>query len=193
MVIHPLADDSAIDRYTPPDPYRPELYTDAARVVREYGGEYWIVGVTVTTMFETAWALRGYQQMLMDLLVDQDLADRILEIPYRYHLAEAQKLVELGVGRPDIGIGLFEVRLLGETVAAGIHRPGGVALALHIGGGDLEPPDADADEAEEHRCGDEPEADSPRCAPRHGGGVVVVVPGLLVHGRCSLCHIMPAA
>ncbi len=103
MVIHPLADDSAIDRYTPPDPYRPELYTDSERVVREYGGEYWIVGVTVTTMFETAWALRGYQQMLMDLLVDQELADRILEIPYRYHLAAAQKLVELGVDMIWIG------------------------------------------------------------------------------------------
>ena len=103
MVIHPLADDSAIDRYTPPDPYRPELYADAERVVREYGGEYWIVGVTVTTMFETAWALRGYQQMLMDLLVDQELADRILEIPYRYHLAAAQKLVELGVDMIWIG------------------------------------------------------------------------------------------
>lgn len=103
MVIHPLADDSAIDRYTPPDPLRPELYTDAERVVREYGGEYWIVGVTVTTMFETAWALRGYEQMLIDLLVDQDLADRILEIPYRYHLAAAQKLVELGVDMIWIG------------------------------------------------------------------------------------------
>lgn len=97
MVIHPLADDDAIDRYTPPDPHRPELYTDAARVVQEYGGEYWIVGVTVTTMFETAWALRGYEQMLIDLLVDPDLADRILEIPYRYHLAAAEKLARLGV------------------------------------------------------------------------------------------------
>jgi uroporphyrinogen decarboxylase len=103
MVAHPLAADSAIDRYTPPDPYRPELYDDTARVLREYGDEYWIVGVTVTTIFETAWALRGYQQMLMDLVVDPDLADRILEIPYRYHLAAAEKLVELGVDMIWIG------------------------------------------------------------------------------------------
>ena len=45
--------------------------------MQEYGDEYWIVGVTVTTMFETAWALRGYQQMLIDLVVDPDLADRL--------------------------------------------------------------------------------------------------------------------
>jgi uroporphyrinogen decarboxylase len=103
MVVHPLADDDAIARYTPPDPHRPELYADAERVLREYSGEYWIVGVTVTTIFETAWALRGYEQMLMDLLVDPDLADSILEIPYRYHLAAAQKLVELGVDMIWVG------------------------------------------------------------------------------------------
>jgi len=103
MVAHPLADDDAIDRYVAPDPNRPELYSEAARVVRDFKDEYWIVGVTVTTMFETAWALRGYQQMLMDLVVDPDLADRILEIPYRYHLTAAQKLVELGVDMIWIG------------------------------------------------------------------------------------------
>jgi uroporphyrinogen decarboxylase len=103
MVRHPLADDSAIDAYTPPDPDRPELYADTSRVLAEYGDEYWIVGVTVTTIFETAWALRGYEQMLMDLLVDPDLADRILEIPYRYHLAAAEKLVQMGVDMIWIG------------------------------------------------------------------------------------------
>lgn len=103
MVTHPLADEHAIDRYVGPDPHRPELYHDAERVIRTYGDEYWIVGVTVTTMFETAWALRGYEQMLIDVAADPDLADRILEIPYRYHLAAAQKLVELGVDMIWIG------------------------------------------------------------------------------------------
>ena len=55
---HPLADDSAIDTYQPPNPTRPELYEEAERVIREYKDEYWIVGVTVTTFWETAWALR---------------------------------------------------------------------------------------------------------------------------------------
>lgn len=94
---HPLADDAAIASYQPPDPTRPELYTEAARVVQAYQSEYWIVGVTVTTIFETAWALRGLQQMLMDFVVDPDLADAVLEIPYQYHLAAARKLTELGV------------------------------------------------------------------------------------------------
>jgi len=94
---HPLADDDAIRTYQPPDPTRPHLYDDAAWTLREFKDDYWIVGVTVTTIFETAWALRGLEQMLTDFAVNPDLADAILEIPYRYHLTAAKKLVEMGV------------------------------------------------------------------------------------------------
>jgi len=51
----------------------------------------------VTTIFETAWALRGLEQLLTDLIEDPDLADAILEIPYRYHLAAAETLARMGV------------------------------------------------------------------------------------------------
>lgn len=94
---HPLADDDAIASYTPPDPTRPELYEEPARMIHAFRDEYWIVGVTVTTIFETAWALRGLERMLMDLAANPDIAEALLEIPYRYHLAAAKKLVELGV------------------------------------------------------------------------------------------------
>jgi len=97
MAVHPLANDSAIDRYRPPDPLRPELYHQTQHLLDTYGSEYWIVGVTVTTIFETAWALRGLAQLLMDFVADPDLAHRILDIPYQYHLAAARHLVEMGV------------------------------------------------------------------------------------------------
>lgn len=94
---HPLADDHAIDSYQPPDPNRPELYKEAEWVIQEFKDEFWIVGVTVTTIFETAWALRGYEKMLMDLALNPELAERILDIPYQYHLTAAKKLTQLGV------------------------------------------------------------------------------------------------
>ena len=97
IVEHPLAEDSAIDTYQPPNPNRPQLYLDSERVIREYKDEYWIVGVTVTTIWETAWALRGLERMLMDLVLNPDLANRILDIPCHYHLTAAKKLVEMGV------------------------------------------------------------------------------------------------
>ena len=100
---HPLADDGAIERYLPPDPGREELYREARWTVETFGGEYWIVGVTVTTMFECAWALRGLERLLMDFVVDPELADRILDIPFRYHLHAAKRLVELGVDMIWIG------------------------------------------------------------------------------------------
>jgi len=100
---NPLAEDTSIDRYQPPDPLRPDLYVDAARLIELYKGEYWITGVTVTTIFETAWGLRGYERLLTDLVTDPDLAERILEIPYRYHLTAAKKLVEMGVDMIWIG------------------------------------------------------------------------------------------
>jgi uroporphyrinogen decarboxylase len=103
IVGNPLADDSAIDSYKAPDPNRPELYTEAERVIKTYKDEYWIVGVTVTTMWETAWALRGYERMLMDLALNEELVERILEIPYRYHLTAAEKLTRMGVDMIWIG------------------------------------------------------------------------------------------
>jgi uroporphyrinogen decarboxylase len=97
MVDFPLAEDSAIDSYIPPDPTRPELYSDSKVTLKNFQDEYWIVGVTVTTIFETAWALRGLEQLLMDFVLDPDLANRILDIPHEYHLTAAKHLTELGV------------------------------------------------------------------------------------------------
>jgi uroporphyrinogen decarboxylase len=94
---HPLADDNAFSRYQPPNPNRSELYTDSEQVIRDFKADYWIVGVVVTTIFETAWALRGLEQIMLDMVMNPDLADELLDIPFRYHLTAAKKLVELGV------------------------------------------------------------------------------------------------
>lgn len=103
IVDHPLAEDDAISSYQPPDPTRPELYDASRQMIRDFKDEYWIVGVTVTTIFETAWALRGYEQLMLDMSLNPDLANAIMEIPYRYHLTAAKKLVELGVDMIWIG------------------------------------------------------------------------------------------
>lgn len=125
IVGHPLAQDSAIDTYQPPDPQRPQLYTDAERVIKEFKHEYWIVGVTVTTVWETAWALRGLEQMLMDLVLNRDLAERILDIPYRYHLAAAKKLVQMGVDMIWIGddVGTQQTMLIAPEQWRQIFKP----------------------------------------------------------------------
>jgi uroporphyrinogen-III decarboxylase len=100
---HPLASDEALESYRPPDPNRPQLYEDAARTLRAFQDEYWIVGVTVTTIFECAWALRGLERLMMDFAFNPEIAERILDIPYQYHLTAAKKLVQMGVDMIWVG------------------------------------------------------------------------------------------
>jgi len=94
---HPLAEDGKLEAYAAPDPQRPGLYTEAQGVIENYKHEYWIVGVTPTTIFETAWALRGYERLLMDMATDPARANLVLDLPYYYHLAVTQHLARLGV------------------------------------------------------------------------------------------------
>ncbi|MHC4865556.1 MAG: uroporphyrinogen decarboxylase family protein [Planctomycetota bacterium] len=125
MVKRPLAEDDAIEHYQPPDPNRPQLYADAEQAIAEFKDEYWIVGVTVTTIWETAWALRGYERMLMDLMTNPDLANRILDIPYQYHLTAAKKLVEMGVDMIWIGddVGTQKAMLIAPDLWRQVLKP----------------------------------------------------------------------
>lgn len=122
---HPLADDAAIEKYRAPDPHRPELYAEAARVIREFKNEYWIVGVTPTTIFESAWALRGYDRLMMDFLLHPDLADRVLDFTYQYHLAVTQQLVEMGVDMVWLGddVGAQQAMLISPATWRKFFKP----------------------------------------------------------------------
>jgi uroporphyrinogen decarboxylase len=131
IIDHPLAEDSAIDTYQPPDPTRPELYKEAEHVISKYKEDYWIVGVTVTTIWETAWALRGLEKMLMDLVISPDIANRILDIPFYYHLTAAKKLVQMGVDMIWIGddVGAQETMIISPSQWREIFKP---RMALFI-------------------------------------------------------------
>lgn len=103
VVGNPLAEDSAIDSYTPPDPARDELYEPGENLLRDFKDEYYIIGAVVTTIFESAWALRGLDRLLMDFALNPELAERILDIPYQYHLYAAKRLTEMGVDMIRLG------------------------------------------------------------------------------------------
>jgi uroporphyrinogen decarboxylase len=97
MIDHPLKNNEDISTYRPPDPNRNDLFRETEQVIRNFKSEYWIVGVTVTTLFEKAWALRGFEQTMLDMLKNPELVDALLDIPFGYHLTIAKKLVEMGV------------------------------------------------------------------------------------------------
>ncbi len=122
---HPLAEDEAIEAYKAPDPQRPELYEDVRRVIERFQDQYWIVGCAVCTIFETAWALRGLERALLDFVENPELLRRILEIPYRYHLTAAKRLVELGVDMVWLGddVGAQEHMLISPKHWRGFLKP----------------------------------------------------------------------
>ena len=93
----PLASANDIARYHVPDPNRPPLYANLARLIRDYQSEYYIIGRLHTTIFECAWALRGLEQLMFDMVDDPELAECVLDIPYQYHLAVARKMASMGV------------------------------------------------------------------------------------------------
>jgi len=94
---HPLEEDESIDSYIPPDPSDRERYKPSKKLIEEYGKEYAIMGVIVCTIFESARALRGLDKLMMDFITNEELANKILDIPFNYHLYAAKKLTSMGV------------------------------------------------------------------------------------------------
>jgi uroporphyrinogen-III decarboxylase len=86
-----------------PDPHLPELYTGVDGLLKRYKDEYWIVGVAVTTMYETAWALRGFEQMFIDFVENPEIVETIFDLTMSYHLTIAKNLVNKGVDMIWIG------------------------------------------------------------------------------------------
>jgi uroporphyrinogen decarboxylase len=97
VIEHPLAKDDAIDSYHPPNPSHPELYSDMKRMIGDFKDQYWIVGGALTTSFECAKDLRGLEKILMDLVLNPEIVERILDIPYQYHKSVAKTFTKMGV------------------------------------------------------------------------------------------------
>jgi len=99
MIDHPLGDLAAYDKYRFPDPFIAEKagFEMFEELIKNDGKEYAIMGGVPCTIFEAAWYLRGLENFLMDLHLNQDFALELLDKCMRYHLEISKKLVEMGV------------------------------------------------------------------------------------------------
>jgi len=97
MIEHPLSDEDRTKKYISPDPHREGLYKPLEHILDIYGKEFCIMGVTVCTVFEGGWYLRGLEKLLIDMVENEELANYVLDIPFKYHLEVAKKLVRMGV------------------------------------------------------------------------------------------------
>lgn len=80
-VIHPLAGLSAqqMAEYPFPDPYSPERYRDFHALISQYGKTHFIGADVSGTLFEPAYHLRGMQELMMDMALNNDEADILLD------------------------------------------------------------------------------------------------------------------
>jgi len=92
MVEHPLAGKSLgeVKDYPWPDPAQSMDLTGVREQAQKFkqAGEYLLVGDMIDTgIFEPCWYLRSFEEFLVDLLLNPDLATTLMEGMYRYQLA----------------------------------------------------------------------------------------------------------
>ncbi len=95
--VNPLAESKDLDAFSWPDPHTSGLLEPAKKVMTDLGREYFIVPNLGFALFERAWALRGFEQLFLDLAEDPayvgELLDRITEI----QLQLIRQYLDLGV------------------------------------------------------------------------------------------------
>lgn len=96
IVEFPLAEDSAIDTYVPPDPDKEDM-SYAEGIISAYGADKYICGIIDCSIFEAQKYLRGITQSLIDLAADKDISHKIMDMSVDYHLKLGYKLIDRGV------------------------------------------------------------------------------------------------
>jgi uroporphyrinogen decarboxylase len=76
---------SDLDHFTPPPPPRPEQFSHFNQFISEHRG-YFIMGYQAH-LFEVAWALRGMQEFLLDLVMNPDFVHELLDLITEHYLA----------------------------------------------------------------------------------------------------------
>lgn len=80
-----------------PDSFEPTQYNTLKKKLERYGKEKWMVGSITCTLFETAWALRGMETFLMDMVEDEDYTNELFDKVMYQPLHTGLMGVKLGV------------------------------------------------------------------------------------------------
>ncbi len=76
----PLAEDyTQLDNYVIPDPYRAGRFDAAKRLADQYRGQVFLFGKMGMALFERAWAIRGMEQLLMDMALRPEFVEELLD------------------------------------------------------------------------------------------------------------------
>lgn len=149
--VGPLAAGQDLDTYAWPDPDAPGLHDGAAAALAADGGRHFVVPNFGLCLFERAWSLRGFEELLLDLADEPGwvaaLLERITDIQERL----AHRFVALGVDGAYFGDDwgaqrgmLFSPKLWRELLKPclarlfGVFKAAGLPVILHSDG-DIKP------------------------------------------------------
>jgi uroporphyrinogen decarboxylase len=94
---HPLGASKDLDEHAWPDPTDPFLWETARERVAMDAGEHFLACNLGFCLLERAWALRGFQTFLMDLVLDPSFAEELLERITAVQLGFVRQFLELGL------------------------------------------------------------------------------------------------
>jgi uroporphyrinogen decarboxylase len=100
VIEHPFANVTEIqqvDDFPFPDPLADGRYDDAASLVEEYNGEYFVIGDMELTMFDMMQQLVGLEKLLVDMARSEPYVETLIDKCKDFALAVGKKLVAMGV------------------------------------------------------------------------------------------------
>ena len=101
--VHPLKDLDAYPHYQFPDPYHPHLMDLVKETVEEYQGQYFVLASHHTALFERAWALRGFENALMDFIINPQFTEELYDRITEYQVVLARRFVSQGIDGVRVG------------------------------------------------------------------------------------------
>ncbi|MCL4417524.1 MAG: hypothetical protein M1365_12670 [Actinobacteria bacterium] len=93
---HPLAKSADFSNYAFPTVQKDVDFVPLKKIIHEYKKNYPIVSATPSTIFETSWYLRGFENFLSDLVINQDFAEELMDRVMQINLEITRKAVESG-------------------------------------------------------------------------------------------------
>ena len=100
---HPIPDAARIAEYVFPDPEIPGLMSYAEKLVASQGEEYFIVAFQHISLFERAWALLGFENLMIAIAEENPHLDDFFRKIGDYQVAVAKRFIQCGVDGVRIG------------------------------------------------------------------------------------------
>ena len=96
-VNHPLEKWDLLESYSFPDPWAPGYLDYAEGLVKEYSKTHIVSSYHFCALFERAYILRGFENILVDFLAEPELAEELLDRITAFQVDLAKRYISIGV------------------------------------------------------------------------------------------------